>query len=140
VELARPGSSVRVFVDLGSRMQTMLLLLVQHGGLAAHGAAAETVRRILAAFPEPPKETATGTAQSRSRAANAGLVEPLGGRERDVLALLRDRLSDKEIADRLGSSTATVKRHTANIYGKLGVSKRWDAVVKAEALGVLPAR
>jgi LuxR family maltose regulon positive regulatory protein len=144
VELARPGSSVRVFVDLGSRMQTMLLLLVQHGGLAAHGAAAETVRRILAAFPAQiptqPEETATGTAQSRSRAANAGLVEPLSGRERDVLALLRDRLSDKEIADRLGLSTATVKRHTANIYGKLGVSKRWDAVVKAEALGVLPAR
>ena len=118
----------------------MLLLLVQHGGLAAHGPAAETVRRILAAFAEPPNETAAGTARSRSRAANAGLVEPLSGRERDVLALLRDRFSDREIADRLGLSTATVKRHTANIYGKLGVNKRWDAVVKAEALGVLPAR
>jgi len=34
----------------------------------------------------------------------------------------------------------TVKRHLVNIYGKLGVNNRWDAVVKAEALEVLPPR
>jgi len=77
---------------------------------------------------------------ARIRAANAGLVEPLTGRELEVLALLRERLSNKEIARRLCLSPVTVKRYAVCLYGKLGVNKRWDAVVKAEALGILPPR
>jgi LuxR family maltose regulon positive regulatory protein len=134
VELSRPGGFIRVFVDLGPRMQTLLLRL------AGQGFAAETIRRILAAFPEPQEVIETGDAGFKSRAANAGLIEPLTGRELDVLALLRERLSNKEIARRLVISTTTVKRHTINIYGKLGVNNRWDAVVKAEALKILPRR
>ena len=134
VELARPGGFIRVFVDLGPRMQTLLRRL------AEQGFAAETVRRVLAAFPEPQERNAAGAAEFRIRAANGGLIEPLTGRERDVLALLRERLSDKEIANLLGLSTATVKRHTVNLYGKLGVNKRWDAVAKAETLEILPPR
>jgi LuxR family maltose regulon positive regulatory protein len=132
VELARPGGFIRVFVDLGPPMQTMLLRL------AGQGFAAETVRRILAAFPEPQKKIATGDGGSQSRAANARLVERLTDRELDILTLLRRRLSNKEIASQLGLSTTTVKRYTVNLYEKLGVNKRWDAVIKAEALGILP--
>ena len=77
VELARPGGFIRVFVDLGPPMQTMLLRL------AEQGFAAETVRRILAAFPEPPKKIATGDGGSGIHAANARLVEPLTDRELD---------------------------------------------------------
>ena len=132
VELARPGGILRPFVDLGPRMQSLLLRLVESGF------AAETVRRILAAFPAPGPQIATGDAGSALRAANAGLVEPLTRRELEVLALLRERLSNREIADRLCVSAVTVKRHTVNIYGKLGVSKRRDAVNKAEALQLLP--
>jgi LuxR family maltose regulon positive regulatory protein len=113
-------------------MRTMLLRL------AGQGPAAETVRRILAAFPEPQQMIASGDAVSRSRAANSGLVEPLTDRELEVLALLRERLSNKEIASQLVLSTATVKRYTINVYQKLGVNKRRDAVIKAEALGILP--
>ena len=51
VDLARPGGFLRVFVDLGPPMRTML------HRLAGQGFAAETVHRILAAFPEPPKRT-----------------------------------------------------------------------------------
>ena len=51
-----------------------------------------------------------------------------------MLALLREPLSNKEIARRLNVSTVTVKRHTVNIYSKLGVNRRWDAVAKAAAL------
>jgi ATP/maltotriose-dependent transcriptional regulator MalT len=53
---------------------------------------------------------------------------------------LRERLSDKEIGHSLGLSTATVKRHTANLYGKRGVNKRRDTVLKAEALSLIPPR
>ena len=115
-------------------MQTMLLRL------AGQGFAAKTVRPILAAFTEPQKKIATGDTGSQSRVANARLVEPLTDRELEVLALLRERLSNKEIASRLVLSTVTVKRYTANLYAKLGVNKRLDAVVKAEALGILPPR
>ena len=115
-------------------MQTMLLRL------AGQGFAAETVRRILAAFLELQKEIAINDAGTRPHAANARLVEPLTDRELEVLALLRERLSNKEIAHMLGLSPATVKRYTVNLYGKLGVGKRRDAVIKAEALGILPPR
>lgn len=132
VELARPGSFIRSFVDLGPSMQTMLLRL------AGLGPTAETVRRILAAFPQPPTPSNSRDGGLKSRAVNAALVEPLTSREIEVLVLLRERLSNKEIASRLVLSNTTVKRHTINIYGKLGVDRRWDAVVKAEALGILP--
>ena len=45
------------------------------------------------------------------------MVEPLTNRELDVLALLAQRFSAKEIAQRLVISEGTVKRHIANIYG-----------------------
>lgn len=132
MQLARPGGFIRAFVDLGPHMQTMLLRL------ANQDFAAETVRRILAAFPEARKKNETRDAGSQVRVANARLVEPLTNRELEILARLRERLSNKEIAHLLGLSTMTVKRHTVNLYGKLGVNKRWDAVIKAEALGLLP--
>ena len=115
-------------------MQTMLLRL------AEQGFAPETVRGILAAFPELQEKIAHGDPGSRSRAANARLVEPLTDRELDVLSLLRGRLSNKEIARQLSLSSTTVKRYTINIYQKLGVNKRRDAVIEAEALGILPPR
>jgi LuxR family maltose regulon positive regulatory protein len=58
-------------------------------------------------------------------------------RELDVLELLAQRLSNKEIADKMFISTTTVKGHLQNIYGKLGVSKRREAVEKAHTLGIL---
>lgn len=132
IDLAQPGGAIRSFVDLGPAMQGLLNRLAQQGD--AGGA----IRRILTAFPVPHNKIESGGAESRIHAANGGLIEPLTRRELEVLALLRQRLSDKEISHRLGLSTVTVKRHTVNLYGKLGVNKRWDAVFKAEALQILP--
>jgi LuxR family maltose regulon positive regulatory protein len=134
VELAQPGGFIRVFVDLGPRMRILLLRL------AGQGYAAESIRHILAAFPGPQEGIDIRDAGARSRAANAALIEPLTGRELEVLLLLCERLSNKEIAGTLHLSTATVKRHLVNIYGKLGVNKRREAVLKAETLGILPRR
>ena len=68
------------------------------------------------------------------------LVDPLTNRELDILDLIAQRLSNKEIAETLFISTTTVKGHLQNIYGKLNVSKRREAVEKAEALGILSHR
>jgi len=54
--------------------------------------------------------------------------------------LLAERLSNQEIAAKLFISTTTVKGHLQNIYGKLNVKKRREAVEKAEALGILSHR
>jgi LuxR family maltose regulon positive regulatory protein len=65
------------------------------------------------------------------------MVEPLTRREHEVLVLLGKWLSDKEIAQELVISPRTVKKHASNIYGKLGVNNRMQAVEKAKDLGLL---
>jgi len=62
----------------------------------------------------------------------------LTNRELDVLVLLAQRHSNKEIANLLFISVATVKRHVVNIFRKLGVNKRREAILKAEREGILP--
>jgi LuxR family maltose regulon positive regulatory protein len=124
VTLARPGGYLRLFLDLGP---TMAYLLKQ---LAAHGTAPDYVHRIVAAFPQP------DAVSQRTRA--AGVSSLLTARELEVLRLLSERLSDKEIADRLNVSTDTVKKHSAHIYDKLGVNNRRQAVARAQELRLLP--
>jgi LuxR family maltose regulon positive regulatory protein len=93
-------------------------------------------RRLLTAFPPAELEQATPPG---ALAANAQLVEPLSERELEVLRLLAEGLSNPEIASRLYLSTNTVKVHTRNIYGKLGVHNRTQAVVQAKESGILTA-
>ena len=79
-------------------------------------------------------------APSPSASGTPALIEPLTTRELEILTLLREPLWPKEIARRLDISYLTVKRHTVNLYGKLGVNTRWDAVSTAVELGILPPR
>ena len=65
------------------------------------------------------------------------LIEPLTPRELEVLRLIAAGLRNQEIADQLFISVATVKRHISNIYGKLGVSHRTQAVAHARELGLV---
>jgi predicted ATPase/DNA-binding CsgD family transcriptional regulator len=65
------------------------------------------------------------------------LDEPLSGRELEVLRLIADGLSNAEIAHKLYLSVGTVKVHTRNIYGKLGVSSRTQAIGQAQKLSLL---
>jgi DNA-binding NarL/FixJ family response regulator len=65
------------------------------------------------------------------------LVEPLTNRELDVLALLAKRLYDKEIAEELSVSVTTVRTHVSNLFQKLGVAKRHEAVDKSRELGII---
>ncbi|MEM6431792.1 MAG: LuxR C-terminal-related transcriptional regulator, partial [Deinococcota bacterium] len=65
------------------------------------------------------------------------LVEPLSGRELEVLQLIAEGLSNQEIAERLSVSLSTVKGHNHNIFGKLLVQRRTEAVAKARALALI---
>jgi LuxR family maltose regulon positive regulatory protein len=67
------------------------------------------------------------------------LVEPLSERELEVLQLIAEGLTNPQIASRLFLSLHTIKVHAHNIYGKLGVHNRTQAVARARALGVLPS-
>ena len=79
----------------------------------------------------PTPETAPATLQ-----ANQELVEPLTPRELEVLQLMADGLTNKDIADELVVTVGTVKAHSNNIYGKLGVKNRTHAVVRARELSL----
>jgi DNA-binding CsgD family transcriptional regulator len=59
-------------------------------------------------------------------------------REYEVLGLIAQGLSNKEIADRLFVSTSTVKTHTSNLFVKLEVSRRTQALQKAKELQIIP--
>jgi LuxR family transcriptional regulator, maltose regulon positive regulatory protein len=138
VELARLGGFIRVFVDLGIPMQKMLYRISKQEGEV------KGVRRILAAIPESdtPADRSASPEQSRRHALPdiPSLAESLTPRELEVLVLLREPLSIKDIACQLNISYATAKRHTIHIYGKLEVNKRWDAVGRAEELNIISPR
>ena len=65
------------------------------------------------------------------------LAEPLSEREVEVLQLLAEQLTNRQIGRRLFISLPTVKSHTSSIYGKLAVHSREEAVARARALGIL---
>lgn len=131
VILAEPGGILRAFVDLGPKMRDLLTRLRSQGG------ASDFVNRILLAFPGNGAANPALAQPGSPLSHQPGLVEPLTNRELEILELLARRLSAKEIAQRLVISDRTVKRHSANIYQKLGVSGRQQAVAAALALGLL---
>ena len=65
------------------------------------------------------------------------LVEDLTARELEVLSLINEGLSNEAIANQLFLSLGTVKWHTTNIYGKLGVRRRTEAVAQARKLNII---
>ena len=74
-------------------------------------------------------------ATSRRPEGAADQVEPLTSRELEVLRLAARGLTNRAIGHKLGISHRTVQGHLANIYGKLGVSSRTEAVTEALRLG-----
>ena len=68
----------------------------------------------------------------------ATLPEPLSARECEVLRALAQGATNRELALALSISAGTVRWHLSNIYGKLGVQRRTQAVARGRALGLLP--
>ena len=126
--LAEPGGFIRIFVDEGSPMARLLYEAV------ARRVASDYARRLLATFPVAEAEQ---TAPAKSQSRKSKLIESLSERELEVLQLIAEGLINQEIASRLFLSPNTVKAHTRNIYSKLDVHSRMQAVSRARALGIL---
>lgn len=120
LRLAEPSGFIRAYVDFGPRMRQLL------DRLPGSGPSARYLDQVRTAFQPVTDRTPANS-----------LIEPLTNREREVIILLGRRLSNKEIAQRLFITESTVKRHTINIYQKMGVSGRRAAVEAAVELGIL---
>lgn len=119
---AGTGGYVRTFVDEGEPIKRLLRRM------ATGGAAPHVVSKLLAALGELIDETVP---------ASQPLVEALTAREREVLHLIADGATNRQIATALVISIHTVKKHISNIYGKLGVGNRTQALARAQKLDLL---
>jgi LuxR family maltose regulon positive regulatory protein len=138
VTLAQPGGLIRTFVNLGPALAKLLVRLARRRG------GPDYIDQVLAAFGNVSLELNEAELShnqvkivSPTSEVPTRLIEPLTNRELEVLRLLYERLSNKEIAQDLVISPRTVKKHTTNIYRKLGVHKRREAVIKATQIGLL---
>jgi LuxR family transcriptional regulator, maltose regulon positive regulatory protein len=133
--LAEPEGYIRVFADEGEPMSSLLSQLHptnQH--LHAY------VQTLLAACYAPTiehKSLAELPPATEGTRLQQPLLEPLSDRELEVLHLLADGATNAEIAEQLFITSSTVKRHLSNIYSKLAVANRTQAVARARALGIL---
>jgi len=119
--LAEPEGYVRMFVDEGQPMTSLLEKAAKRGTAPAY------VRQLLLAFADDEDKAPV----------NQSLMKLLSERELEVLRLLGTDLSGPEIADKLVVSLNTLRTHTKNIYDKLGVNNRREAVHRAEELDSL---
>jgi LuxR family maltose regulon positive regulatory protein len=133
--LAEPEGYVRIFVDEGAHMAALLGVAHQHAIVPAY------VVRLLAAFPETMNDERRTMKKEppihRSSLIVHPLTEPLSDRELEVLRLIADGHSNQAIADRLVVAVSTVKKHVNNIYGKLDVQSRTQALLRARELHLL---
>jgi LuxR family maltose regulon positive regulatory protein len=119
--LAQPEQYVRVFLDEGEAM-TRLLCQVQ-SRKDRSGYAAGLLARI-------------GMIPTMVQPSNQLLIEPLTAREVEVLKYISTGCSNQDIADQLFISIPTVKRHISNIYAKLGVKSRTQALAIGKELKI----
>ena len=136
VESTLSGSGfIRLFVDLGPQMADLLKQLIKQNVAVGY------IKRILDGFKEDElsamKTDPDHPTTELSTSSRQPLADPLTNREQEILELLGQRMQNKEIAAKLFISPKTVKKHLDNIYGKLNVSNRHQAVEKARKVEIL---
>ncbi len=133
--LAEPGGFIRLFVDEGEPMQLAIadLRLRIDKPLGSHaGNLLAYADRLLAAFGQP-----AAIPQSKIADLKSTKPEPLSGRELEILKLIIQGLSNREIGARLFLALDTVKGHNRRIFDKLQVQSRTEAIARARELGLL---
>ena len=146
VEIADDPSSADVILTEGgadlSRFHRPVLAVIDDRGTVAEAIAAGARGTVLRSAPAKRiyaaiAAVAEGLFVTDDRSPVESMVEPLTNREDEVMNLLADGLTNKEIASHLGISEHTVKFHVNGILGKLGVETRTEAVVTAARLGIV---
>jgi LuxR family maltose regulon positive regulatory protein len=125
--MAEPEGYIRVFLNVGESARELLSAYLRSAA-PGHKIYAQ---KILDAF-SPASQAGSPGPQP------GGLIEPLSGRELEVLQLIAMGMTNQAIARHLIVSPGTVKAHTAGIYRKLDVANRTEAVARARQLGILP--
>ena len=123
---AEPEGYIRLFLEAGTDVIPLLRRATARGIRLAY------TRRLLAAFGVGEEARIPSSQHPDSQP----LPEALTARELEVLYLICSGLSNREIADCLTVTLNTVKKHSSHIYGKLGVSSRAQAIVRAQELGL----
>jgi len=121
--IAETEKYLSIFVDEGNTIRALL------GRIQGNASA----KRIMAGFTTTPDSVITSEPASERH----GL---LSNREQEILRLISDGLTNQEIASLLVISITTVKTHVGNIFNKLGVTSRTQAIARAESTGLLPRR
>lgn len=131
--LAESEQPIRVFADEGHPIALLLEKIVdmqRKGGLTTP-VSSEYVARLLAATGRHPRLPVL------KRRTTGHMSDALSEREIEVLRLLVDGLESGEIAERLVIAVETARKHIKNIYGKLDVHSRWEAIKRAEEYSLL---
>jgi LuxR family maltose regulon positive regulatory protein len=116
---------VRLFLETGETVVQLLQRVKSKGGRT------EYIGKLESAFNDQQFEVKDDAPIIPPQ---EGLIEPLTKRELQVLRLMCEGQSNQEIADEMIVSVNTVKKHTSNIYGKLGVRNRAQAVLRAREI------
>ena len=130
LQRAEPEGYVRLFLDEGAPLVTLLMHL---RGTSPRQQA--YLQMLLAASSD--QETMRPKDEGKHSQRSQVLIDPLSARELEVLHLIAAGASNEEIAAQLVIAISTVKRHVSNIFGKLAVSNRTQAVTRAQTIGLL---
>ncbi len=128
--LARPGGFVRLFVDEGLPMVRLL------SEATARGMMPDYTGRLLAAWDAERQLSVRESPLGIARAFVA-LDAPLSERELEILRLIAQGYSNREVSEHLFLAVDTIKGHNSSTYAKLGVQRRTEAVARARELGLL---
>lgn len=130
LEAAEPAGWVQIFLDAGDGIKA-LLMEAYASGPVAQTPVDEFTMRILAASGVNP------TVGPADEMEDACLLAQLGDREAQILTMISGGLRNREIGDRLGLTEGTVKWYMQQIFDKLGVRRRSQAVQRARVLGLV---